>query len=52
MSPFYWASAPKKEGSMDNEKKEAEIEYIINLLRKANPEKVHKLFICATNILT
>ena len=37
---------------MDNEKKEAEIEYIINLLRKANPEKVHKLFICATNILT
>lgn len=36
---------------MDNKKKEAEIEYIINLLKKASPDKVNKLFICAINIL-
>ena len=36
---------------MDNKKKEAEIEYIINLLKKASPEKVHKMFIGATVLL-
>ena len=32
-------------------KRDAEIEYIINLLKNASPEKVHKLFIGATVIL-
>lgn len=36
---------------MDNEKKEAEIEYIINMLKKASPENVHKLFIGVTILL-
>lgn len=27
------------------------IEYIVKLLNAASPEKVRKLFICATNIL-
>ena len=35
---------------MEN-KKEAEIEYIIKLLKYASPEKVHKMFIGATVIL-
>lgn len=33
------------------EKKEAQIAYIIELLKAASPEKVHKLFISATVIL-
>lgn len=33
------------------EKRNAEIEYIIELLRAASPEKVHKMFIGATVIL-
>jgi len=36
---------------MENEKKEAEIQYIINLLKNASPEKVHKMFIGATILL-
>lgn len=33
------------------DKKAAEIEYIISLLKKADPEKVHKMFIGATVLL-
>jgi hypothetical protein len=36
---------------MENEKREAEIAYIIKLLKEASPEKVNTLFICAVNIL-
>ena len=43
------ASRPGKGGDME---KEQMIEYIVNLLNAASPEKVRKLFICATNILT
>lgn len=47
------ANRPTKEGVMKEEKqqKDAEIEYIINLLKKASPEKVHKMFIGATVLL-
>lgn len=31
-------------------KKNAEIEYIVKLLKAATPEQVHKMFIGATNI--
>jgi tetratricopeptide (TPR) repeat protein len=34
-----------------DEKKEAEIQYIINRLKNASPEKVHKMFIGATILL-
>lgn len=33
------------------EKKEAEVKYIIELLKAASPEQVHKMFIGATVIL-
>lgn len=32
--------------------KEKMIDYIVELLRKAEPGKIRKLLICATNILT
>lgn len=31
--------------------KEKMIQYVVELMRVASPEKVRKLFICATNIL-
>ena len=35
---------------MIEEKKQAEIDYIIRLQQEATPERVHKMFISATNI--
>lgn len=37
--------------SKATDKKTAEIEYIIKLLKEASPEKVHKMFIGATVLL-
>ena len=38
--------------SKQDSAKEAMIQYIIKLLRGSSTEKVRKLFICATNILS
>lgn len=48
-----WA-LPTRRGNVSKEemkKKDAEIEYITDLLKNASPEKVHKLFISASTIL-
>lgn len=52
--PFVGAAA-HKEGFMEEQKiipkKEAEIQYIMDLLKSASPEKVHKMFISASILL-
>lgn len=53
--PSVGTAAAHKEGFMEEQKtkqkKEAEIQYIMELLKSASPEKVHKMFISASTLL-